>query len=1296
MNFSTRLFTNLTPPKFALGRVALWVLVAIGLSSPLVAQQCVDDEVMDLDFWFRADAENYADQVRVNLVTDRSPNGVLLRMPTAGRQPTYIVNGINFNPVLRFDQSARQVLTGSSSLGNIGSTPREVFTVTSNLTGVAGGILQISNQNVTVPPTGGNIGYGYDPAQQAVRIYTQGRQGPDALIPLSGITTSEVIIGEFLNQNGNLNSYSHRANATTSGTSSTATPFTISPVSNLLNLGGILSGGNTFFLNGNLAEVLYFDKELTPAQRQAIRSYLGLKYGLTYQQNYVSIDETVTYWTSGNGYDNNVVGLVRDDCAELYQKQTRSSNEGAIISLAAGTFADNNFFNTATFDDGNSLVVGHDATTVGTNFSLADISIAGEECRNFRTDRTWNFQETGTSIGPVTIRLDVDNPAYDLPDLPPGATTYALYLDDDGDFTNGGTTVFPMTESDGLYDVSVAAADRATKAFWTFGAQLTNTYSATFAAGNTTSGSEGNLSAVTYTVSLPFANDAPTEVTIEVDPASTMDAAEYTLIPAGSVTIPAGQTTATFQLEVIDDEIIEGTENIVFTIPSVMVGGRTCTPDVPPTLTLTVLDDDVTFTATGNTPICPVDMDGSITIEATDPLPPAPPFSVTYTGTASNTVSGFSTNPFTLDNLASGTYMLTVTDGDNRMEELTVTIGVPTAGPTCDGDGDGVPDAVEIAEGTDPNDVASFDDADEDGVPDYVELTDPNESGDADNDELTDTQEACGLNAYTDFDEDGIPLYLDENDLDAAAVTPLLQPAFDLDRDGLADFKDTITDQDGDGTPDFIEAVEGTNPADSLSFLDADGDGNSDYVEGLGFPDSDVDGDGISDVIETGGENNSPYDDFDQDGKPAYLDSNDSLITAGIDPVLRIQPAYDADGNGIPEFQDPEDDFDGDGIPNCIEFAEGSDPADATDFRDSDNNGVADFLQVLRYTDATRCTQDSDGDGLSDAVESGGKDPYEDPDGDCVPAYLDAFPTEGSAPADKTNLIVVPAFDVDGDGLPDYLDSNPDEDDDGVPDYVEIAEGTLLRNGARFVDSDDDGIADFAEVATDFATSDSDDDGVTDMMEIAAMTSPYLDEDCDGVPAYLDRDDSNPRLGGNNGRVNRNFDVDRNGIAEWQDPNNDSDGDGVPNRIEVAEGSDPKDGDPTTGCLDSDNNGVCDFVQNTSQLDPADPAFVAADSDGDGFPDLQESCGLMPYADKDGDGIPAYLDDNDDSDVIGNDDGAVQASFDIDRDGLADFMDPDADADDDGVPDFIEGADFPTPMMRLIFLMRTWMASPIT
>ena len=102
---------------------------------------------------------------------------------------------------------------------------------------------------------------------------------------------------------------------------------------------------------------------------------------------------------------------------------------------------------------------------------------------------------------------------------------------------------------------------------------------------------------------------------------------------------------------------------------------------------------------------------------------------------SSVTITGIGTTTITATQAADANYLAAT---------ITATLNVILG----DSDGDGVPDDVEIRDGTDPNNPSSVKDSDGDGVPDYVEIgngTNPNSPSDAidsDGDGLSDYYEA--------------------------------------------------------------------------------------------------------------------------------------------------------------------------------------------------------------------------------------------------------------------------------------------------------------------------------------------------------------------------------------------------------------------------------------------------------------------------------------------------------------------------------------------------------------------------
>ena len=485
-----------------------------------------------------------------------------------------------------------------------------------------------------------------------------------------------------------------------------------------------------------------------------------------------------------------------------------------------------------------------------------------------------------------------------------------------------------------------------------------------------------------------------------------------------------------------------------------------------------------------------------------------------------------------------------------------------------DTDGDGVTDAQEASQNTDPNDPDSFLDTDGDGVPDSVEDGDGTDENDS--------------NSFTDTDNDDLSDYAEHG----YGTNPL---------DG---------DSDSDGVGDGTEVDEGSDPADESSFADTDGDGVPNQVE-----------------IDNGTNPNNPSDatDTDGDGVPDYTENQ-----AGTDPN-NPNSFPDADGDGLSDrFEtangtNPNNaDTDGDGVSDGQERTQGTDATDGDDWLDSDNDGVPDSIEVNQSTNPNDANSflDTDNDGLADTVETrNGSNPNDaDSDGDGVSDGDEV--SQGTNPNDDDSWL-----DTDSDGVPDSVEvdqgTNPndgtswdDTDSDGVPDYVENGQGSNPNDGTDAVDTDGDGVPDYTEtqMGSNPNDADSDGDGVSDGDEVSQGTNPnddddWLDTDSDGVPDSVETDQgSNPNDGGDS------IDSDSDGVPDYVEgtqgtnPNNggdatDTDADGIPDYTEHRDGTNPTD-------ADSDDDGLSDRVEQDHGTDPND-----ADSDGDGYSDAIEVLG---------------------------------------------------------------------------------------
>jgi len=498
-------------------------------------------------------------------------------------------------------------------------------------------------------------------------------------------------------------------------------------------------------------------------------------------------------------------------------------------------------------------------------------------------------------------------------------------------------------------------------------------------------------------------------------------------------------------------------------------------------------------------------------------------------------------------------------------------------------------------------------------------------------------------------------------------------------------------DSDPDGDPlavtDVVQPDHGAvtiNADGTLTYTPEDG-----YTGGDSFTYEVCDDHGACDTatvtLDVGGEPNQAPTAVD-DEVHVPMDAPSTLDLAGNDSdpdgdALTVTEATGAqhgtitvNGDGTVTY-DPEDGYFG---PDSFTYTV-CDPSGACDtgdvtvnVGDEDGDGVPDEREVALGTDPQ--DPDTDGDGLTDGEEiAGGDDPM---------AYDEGVDTN---PLDA---------DTDDDGLDDGTEVNQtgpladlpqstdplaaDTDGDGLSDGLEVGVTDLVPGGQSdgeasvpFAGTDEES-ADWMPdtdpgTTTDPLDDDSDDDGLTDGEE---------DANADGAAVY--------ELG----------ETGTEGTGE-SDPNvADTDGDGLLDGAEVDEhGTSPVD-------TDTDDGGMLDGDEVTSGRDPLDPSddTAAGDSDGDGLPDdVEVALGTDPHdADTDGDGLsdwlelsggtPGVFDEGEDTDPLDadtDDDGLSDGAEDANHDGVVgtDETNPRvADTDGDGLTDGQEeGATEPIP-----------------
>lgn len=391
-----------------------------------------------LKLWLKADT-GVTGTNNVTQWNDQSNSGVS-NATEATNGPQLVSNGLNFNPVLSFDAANSELLTvtgGIFAANTITDLNTFLISRTKSIN-----VSQAFFETVTPLKFAAHI-----PLNDNSVHWDAGDQtGVYHLSTAWGGNTTNSYLWTFnysTTSTPDGNRQDIRRDGLNIAHDATASSFTGSNNNLVIASNGSGASSNDFW-DANVGEFIVYTSSLTATQQQQVESYLALKYGITIDQtsgtSYLASDGTTTMWshmaTNASTYNNDIAGIGRDDASLLNQKQSKSINTGAAITMGLGSIATDNASNSNTFSaDRRFMTWGNNAGSL--DYVASKVSDGPNSGVDGRLARVWQVQDGG--VGKVQVQVDISglnmSGVTDAGDI-------VLLVDDNGtDFSNA-TLVF--------------------------------------------------------------------------------------------------------------------------------------------------------------------------------------------------------------------------------------------------------------------------------------------------------------------------------------------------------------------------------------------------------------------------------------------------------------------------------------------------------------------------------------------------------------------------------------------------------------------------------------------------------------------------------------------------------------------------------------------------------------------------------------------------------------------------------------------------------------------------------------
>ncbi|MFY0594776.1 Calx-beta domain-containing protein, partial [Roseivirga sp.] len=362
--------------------------------------------------WLRADELiGLTNGIDLSNWPDNSGNTNALSPPAAQYSPTYIQNGVNGFPIVRFtdtenDRLYRSALTRSSGVWN----DSEFSLIYVNKTTDSNDrLFKYVHPDYTYAHY--TIEHSNDlTVNRTTMDYNLNQSLNDGAFHIAGIGGSLIGAGGPTGQmeywvDGAVNYIQNSYQDPPDGQSESPS---LIYYGGSFTMAGLSSGFSAATSHaGDFAEVIVFDDELNSAEQIIIHNYLAAKYNIPIANDYYAHESTHKY---------HVIGVGRETSNDLHTESVSESGLG--IASGSGLNANGEYF-----------LLGSDN---GDYSTWTTTETANGDPNTQRLAREWRVSETG-ELGSIEYKLDLGQ----MPALPSGYSQIVLMVDSDGDFSSG-------------------------------------------------------------------------------------------------------------------------------------------------------------------------------------------------------------------------------------------------------------------------------------------------------------------------------------------------------------------------------------------------------------------------------------------------------------------------------------------------------------------------------------------------------------------------------------------------------------------------------------------------------------------------------------------------------------------------------------------------------------------------------------------------------------------------------------------------------------------------------------------